>query len=235
MRAFLFDLDDTLFDHRYSTRVALDVVRGRLAPLGALTLDALEERHAVVLEQLHRRVLTGELTVDAARVERFRRLATMDGADARPEEIESAARAYRAAYLGARRAVSGAIDLLQALRPHGPIGIISNNVTAEQVEKAAVCGIDRHVDALVTSEEVGVAKPDPAIFQIALHRLGANASDTLMIGDSWTADIAGALATGLRAVWFNPLRRPRPDLALRVSEIHSWKPTLEIARTLLQC
>jgi len=235
MRAFLFDLDDTLFDHRHSTRVALDVVRERLAPLGTLSVEALEEQHAAVLEELHRRVLAGEMDVDAARLERFHRLVLMQGASVRPAEIEAAARAYRAAYVGARRAVAGAIQLLEALRPHGRTAVVSNNVATEQLEKAAVCGIDRHVDALVISEAVGVAKPDPAIFYIALERLGAQAVDAVMIGDSWGADIAGARAAGIRAVWFNPLRRPCPDPSLLSAEIHTWEPAAEVAQTLLAC
>jgi putative hydrolase of the HAD superfamily len=235
MRAFLFDLDDTLFDHRHSTRTALAVIRERLPSLAALAADALEEQHAVVLEELHQRVLTGHMDVDAARRERFKRLVNMQGADVTAQEIEEASRAYRAAYVAARRAVTGAVQLLETLHPYGRIEIVSNNVIAEQVEKAAVCGIDRHVDALVVSEAVGVAKPDPAIFHIALERIGAHAADGLMIGDSWNADIAGARAAGLRAVWFNPLRRPCPDAALISAQIHSWEPAPDVVERILSC
>jgi putative hydrolase of the HAD superfamily len=56
------------------------------------------------------------------------------------------------------------------------------------------------VDAVVISAEVGVAKPDPAIFHAALERLGANADDALHVGDSLEHDVAGARAAGLEAV-----------------------------------
>ena len=48
-----------------------------------------------------------------------------------------------------------------------------------------------------------MAKPDPRIFAIALERLGCAAADAVMIGDSWPADIEGARAAGVRAIWFN--------------------------------
>lgn len=235
MRAFLFDLDDTLFDHRHATRVALGEIRARLAPLAALGLDALEEQHALVLEELHLRVLAGDIDVDAARVERFRRLVSRQGGAVDEEAVAAAARAYRTAYVQARRAVTGAIELLQALRPYGRIGVISNNVEAEQVAKVATCGIDRHIDALIVSEAVGVTKPDPAIFAIALERLGARADEAVMIGDSWTADIEGARAAGIRAIWYNPFGRPCPDPARVVAEISGWEPAAEIAHRILRC
>lgn len=233
MRAFLFDLDDTLFDHRHSTRQALAVVRDRLAPLASLSTDALEEQHALVLEEFHRRVLTGEMNVDAARLARFRRLVQLQGGHAGDHEIEAAARAYRAAYIVARQAVRGAVQVLETLHRHGPIAVVSNNVLAEQVDKAAVCGIDRHVDALVISEEVGVMKPDPEIFRIALDRIGARPEEAIMVGDSWDADIAGARAAGIRAIWYNPLRRSCPEPALISAEIHAWEPTAEIVARIL--
>ena len=235
MRAFLFDLDDTLFDHRHSTRVALSVIRRRLVPLGALSMERLEEVHGLVLEEMHREVLTGAMSVDAARVARFRRLLELQGEAARDAEIEAAAQAYRTAYLEARRAVAGAVAVLRRLRPHGAIAIVSNNITAEQTDKIAVCGIRDHVDALVVSEEAGVAKPDPAIFRVALARLGASAEQAVMIGDSWHADITGALAAGIRAVWFNPQRRPCPDRDAIAGEIEAWEPADVVVERILRC
>jgi putative hydrolase of the HAD superfamily len=56
------------------------------------------------------------------------------------------------------------------------------------------------VDVVVTSAEVGAAKPDPAIFRAALERLGARAADAIHVGDSIEHDVAGAHAAGLEAI-----------------------------------
>jgi putative hydrolase of the HAD superfamily len=61
-------------------------------------------------------------------------------------------------------------------------------------------GLRRLVDAVVISAELGVAKPDPAIFRAALERLGADAAGAVHVGDSLEADVAGARAAGLEAV-----------------------------------
>ena len=60
------------------------------------------------------------------------------------------------------------------------------------------------MDAVIVSSDVGVAKPEPAIFQLALDRLGYLAQDTVFVGLSWQADMVGAMNAGLHAIWFNP-------------------------------
>jgi putative hydrolase of the HAD superfamily len=103
----------------------------------------------------------------------------------------------------------------------------------EQKEKLEFCRLAAHVDVLIVSEEAGLSKPDPGIFQMALDRLNVHAEDAVMVGDSWTADVAGARACGMRAFWFNPLRLPCPDPELGVAELHAWVPTADVARLLL--
>lgn len=235
MRAFLFDLDDTLFDHRYSTRAALAAIRERLAPLAEVEPDALEQQHAIVLEELHRKVLAGQMDVDAARRERFRRLVERYGGVPDLAAIDDACVAYRAAYIDARRPIPGALQVLDALRGEGRIAVVSNNVTAEQMQKLAACGLDRLLDAAVISEDAGVAKPAPEIFHIALARIGATAADAIMIGDSWSADILGARGAGVEAIWYNPLRHVCPDPALICAEIHAWEPRASAVKTILAC
>jgi len=129
--------------------------------------------------------------------------------------------------------MSGAQALLEAVRAKVPVAVVSNNLLQEQTEKLHYCGLAAHVDALIVSEEAGVSKPDPAIFTIALKALGVRADEAVMLGDSWSADIVGARAAGIRAVWFNPLRVPSPAPELEVPELYSLEPTAETLALLL--
>ena len=210
-RAVLFDLDDTLFDHAHCARTALDVVRGRHAGFSAISLDDLNRSHSTILETLHGDVAVGRVSLDQARAERFRRLFQTAGIDADEALSSATASAYRDAYLTARRPVDGAHALLTALHSHGRIAIVTNNLLNEQREKLRHCGLDGHIDALVASEEVGVSKPDPRIFEVALERIGARPEEAVMVGDSWENDILGAQAAGIRAVWFSPSEMESPD------------------------
>jgi putative hydrolase of the HAD superfamily len=100
--------------------------------------------------------------------------------------------------------------------------VITNNTVNEQKEKLATFGFAPHVDVLVTSEEAGVAKPDPQIFRIALERLGCEPYEAVMIGDAWVQDILGATSAGIRALWLNRhgLAHPDPAVAMQISCLH---------------
>ncbi len=231
LRAVLFDLDDTLFDHRHCAREALAAVHRTHACFAGLPFDHFERQHAEHLETLHLKVLAGETQIDEARVERFRRLFAAAGGDER--QAAAAAAKYRACYVAARQAVPGARALLTRLREHARIGVVSNNLLAEQREKMEQCGLDEYVDVLIVSEQAGMAKPDPRIFEIALARLDAAPQDALMIGDSWTADVEGARAAGIPAVWFNPAGAPSPNPSLGVRELRALQPVDRVVEQIL--
>jgi putative hydrolase of the HAD superfamily len=94
-------------------------------------------------------------------------------------------------------------DVLPALRELRAAGwalaVVSNwDVSLhERIEEAGLAPL---VDAVVSSAEVGAAKPDPAIFERALDLVGVAAADAWHVGDSVTEDVLGARAAGIRAV-----------------------------------
>lgn len=62
---------------------------------------------------------------------------------------------------------------------------------------------------MVISGEIGVAKPDPAIFEVALARANLTTNDVWHVGDSLSTDVAGAIAAGIKSVWLNRTGRSR--------------------------
>src|SRR5512132_4218318 len=115
VRAVLLDLDDTVFDHRHSSRSALQAVYRRHAAAAGMPFEQFAREHARILEQFHHEVLFGRIALDDARVERFRRLLDVAGVVADIEIARTAASMYREEYQAARRAVAGAAALLAAL------------------------------------------------------------------------------------------------------------------------
>lgn len=228
IRAVLVDLDDTLFDHQHCAREALAGVRRLHDCFTAVDAGTLERAHSRILEDLHRDVLAGRLDLHTARVERFRRLYLDAGVEAGAELAVETAAAYRERYLEARQAVEGAHDFLASVRTRAVVVIVSNNLLDEQQDKLRHCGLDRHVDGLVVSEEVGVSKPAPRIFEVALERAQVTAGEAVMVGDSWRNDVEGARAAGIRAVWFNRDGREAPDATVPV--IRSLEPSPQTLR-----
>ena len=231
-RVVLSDLDDTLFDHAHATRTAQRVVAEATPELAAWRPEDLERRHREVLDELHLEVLAGRLSVDEARIERFRRLLEEGGAPGSIALARQIARDYRHAYEIAWQAVPGAIDLLTALRRTGlPIVVVTNNIVLEQRQKLARVGLDRLVDVLVTSEEVGITKPSPGIFVEALARVRAGAEEAVMVGDAWSTDVEGARAAGVRAVWLNRFGAIAPDASIAM--LRSLEPVDAALRVIL--
>jgi putative hydrolase of the HAD superfamily len=218
----LCDLDDTLFDHDRATRDSLANLRRGHQVLTCWSLDELDARHRVLLETLHLEVLAGRLLIDDARRERFGRLLVQAGVDDATLAAEMAS-TYRTTYAANWHPVPGALDLLQAVRSEGhSVVIVTNNSVAEQQLKLERCGIGVCIDLMITSEEVGVSKPDRRIFEHALARVGAAASDAVMLGDAWATDVEGARAAGITPVWLNRTGRPSPDSS--IAELASLTP-----------
>jgi putative hydrolase of the HAD superfamily len=101
--------------------------------------------------------------------------------------------------------------VLARLRAGGArLAVVSNwDVSLHDVLERT--GLRPLVDAVVISAELGVAKPDPAIFRAALDRLGAGPDGALHVGDSLEDDVAGARAAGLEAVLVARNGAPAPE------------------------
>ena len=126
----------------------------------------------------------------------------------------------------------GAAELLSRVRRTGrQIAIVTNNTVVEQRLKLDRCRLTPLVDLLVTSEEVGISKPDPEIFHAALRRLNRAPADAVMLGDNWAADVEGARAAGIRAVWLNRSGEACPDPS--VAQLRSLEPVHEAFRSVV--
>ncbi len=98
----------------------------------------------------------------------------------------------------------GAIEVLEYLKAKYKLHIITNGFAEIQHHKIKKSGMQAYFTELITSESVGVKKPNPKVFHYALKKANALASDSVMIGDSLEADIQGAIRVGMKAIHFNP-------------------------------
>ncbi|WP_407539054.1 HAD family hydrolase [Deinococcus radiomollis] len=113
-----------------------------------------------------------------------------------------------------------ALDVLQELRRRRlKLGVVTNGWSEKQLQALGGLGLTHLFDDVVVSEAVGLRKPDPAIFRLALARLNVGASEALYVGDSPLNDVAGPQLAGMKAALFpggHPLpAHIRPDWTLR--------------------
>jgi HAD superfamily hydrolase (TIGR01549 family) len=93
--------------------------------------------------------------------------------------------------------------VLEALHGCYPLGLISNGLIEDQQQKIDAMALGDYFDVCVISEEVGMTKPAPEIFECALSALGVQPSAAIYVGDNPHHDVVGARGVGMRAVWLN--------------------------------
>ena len=97
----------------------------------------------------------------------------------------------------------GAIELLEVLKNRFRLHIITNGFDKVQQFKIENSGIESFFEFVFTAEKVGFKKPHPEIFIESLKTVNTTAEASIMIGDSFEADILGALNQGMQAIHFN--------------------------------
>ena len=100
--------------------------------------------------------------------------------------------------------VPGAVELLTFLKPNFGIHIVTNGFIEVQWIKLRKSGLDRFIDQVFISEEVGAKKPEARFFEVTLGKVNCTPVESLVIGDNLNTDIKGARDYGIDHVFYNP-------------------------------
>ena len=111
--------------------------------------------------------------------------------------------------------------ILRDLRGNYTLGLITNGVPDIQRSKIQGAGLEPHFKEIIISGEVGVGKPDPRIFEVALKRMAVPAEETAMVGNSLARDVIGAQRVGIRGIWLNRSGAEREEDCSPYAEIGS--------------
>jgi putative hydrolase of the HAD superfamily len=112
------------------------------------------------------------------------------------------------------RPYDDAVPALRALRQAGRRLVVASNWDCSLPGWLEPAGLLELVDGVVTSADVGAAKPDPLLFRRALELAGARASEAVHVGDSLDKDVHGARAAGIRAVLVLRAGEPPPGVGV---------------------
>ncbi|MBR6569023.1 MAG: YjjG family noncanonical pyrimidine nucleotidase [Clostridia bacterium] len=203
----LIDNDNTVMDFAAAEGKALrETLSAACLPTDEATVAAYERINSALWKALER----GETTQPALKVERFRQLLEYLQRDGDPVALGAAYAANLGNYADL---LPGAEDFIRAVHGWMKLALVSNGVSAIQRSRLAKCPLTPLFDAIVISEEAGVAKPDPRLLTIALEQLGCtDRAKAVMMGDSLSADIAAANNAGIDSIFFS-LRGTKGDAA----------------------
>ena len=199
-KAVIFDLDNTLYDYDRANLIA----RKHLAEMGADLLRVGVDKFLEAYDQANREVKShmGKSASCHNRMLYSQRTAEILGGrvlDVAPKLYD----AYWDKLLEVMELYPGARDFLAALKEKGvAVGICTDMTAHIQYRKLLRFELAPYVDAVVTSEEMGVEKPHAAMFHAALDKLKVSGGEAVYVGDSWERDIEGARNVGITPVWF---------------------------------
>lgn len=203
--AVLFDVDDTLCTYRRSVHELLDHAFEAVGVEPFFEASDYYDAYERYAEE-----------AEGVRDLRARCFAALAEAVGRDPEV---GRAVAAAYAAERdhsnvRALPGAVKTVERLRDeHGyAVGVVTNGAPGMQARKLDAVGLADAFGTVVHAGYDAPAKPSPDPFHAALSALDARPERAVHVGDSLSADVAGAHAAGLRSAWIADGREREPEL-----------------------
>ena len=210
-----FDADGTLFDYDAAEAMAL---RGAFERCALPFEPEFGPLYTEINAAIWRDFELGKISQQQLRTKRFDRLFAAVGLTADSAKFSR----HYLAILGAQTdLLDGAEGVVRALVGKIRMLLITNGLAEVQHPRFAAASIRDCFAEIVISGEIGLAKPDPAIFDFAFERIGRPAKErVLMVGDNLGSDILGGANYGIDTCWYNPEGTPNgqgvePDFEIR--------------------
>ena len=205
----LFDADNTLLDFDKDERQALIRV---LNEYGVPVSEENIKTYSKINQGLWKQFEKGEITKPELKKIRFALFFDAIGFDKNVDAFEINER-YLSFLSEGGNLLDGAKELCENLKSNGyDMHIVTNGVANTQKRRLTQSGILPFFTKLFVSETVGYQKPRKEFFDYVLNDIEEkDMSKILLIGDSLSSDIKGAVDSGIKCVWFNKEKTPLPD------------------------
>ncbi len=211
VKHIFFDLDHTIWDFdRNAEETLLELYEVyALKSLGVTSAQDFIAKYTENNHKLWAKYHLGQITKDTLRTERFS--STFIELGVLPAQVpQQFEEDYVQLSPKKTNLFEGATKVLAYLQQKYHLHIISNGFKETTLTKMDLSGLNPYFKNVIISEDVGVNKPDKAIFEYALNKAEAQLQESIMIGDSLEADIRGAQNFGMKAIFFNPNKVEKP-------------------------
>ena len=207
-----FDLDRTLWDFdKNSQDTLIQLVESfDLISRGIESPEKFINKYKIHNERLWDLYRVDKITKEELRTKRFRLVLEEYGINDN-QLAEDFGMAYVRESPLKTRLFPFAIEALSYLYKNYKLHIITNGFQEVQYIKLEKSNLKPYFKTILTSEEVGVKKPNPLIFEYALNNTGAKVEESIMIGDDLEVDIIGAKILGMEQVYFNPKKEKHQE------------------------
>ncbi len=228
VNALIFDLDDTITNFQETADIAFDIAFKDICEEHGVDIKALHEVYMGLFEDFYTLHLEGHVNLEEFRAYRFSRSFEIVGLPVEDDFLDLCVQ-FQHIYDQMLRTFPGTCEVLKELDEHFPLGLITNGPTDPQWRKINKVKLPRIMEVILVSGQLGISKPDPRIFDVALEGLRVAPEEALMVGNSLEHDHQGAINAGMRFVWANHFKKalpegwPKPDY-----EVHSFAELREL-------
>lgn len=223
IRTVIFDVDDTLYSFHHANEVAVDGLADYVKVHFGWSKENFLERQKAAMADI--RQYAGTSGGYRSRILRYQNILEAAGLPVSPHAMAMSS-IYQNLLLDNMIPEPGIAAFLQYLKDHHfRIGIGSDATAQQQFLKLDRLGFLPFFEFIVTSEEVGVEKPDPRFFKRCHQKCACNPNEVMFIGDNFEKDYIGAKNAGYYAVWYNPKRR---NNEIPVTELYHFAEASEL-------
>ncbi len=202
----LFDADHTLFDFNKSEYLALS---SALKELGCPHDDAVIERYSVINVKYWKMLERGEIDKVSLKLARFVEFGREYGFEDKAQALSDL---YMEKLAHESHLFDGALEMIETLAKNHRLFIITNGVKSTQDGRFSVSPITKYFEKIFISEVIGAEKPSKEFFDAVESGIdGYERSRAIVIGDSLSSDIRGAINAGIDCIWFNPRGKEAPE------------------------
>jgi putative hydrolase of the HAD superfamily len=234
-KAIFFDLHDTLVDTRKSYRESLkemlDLFLGRWSEVDDTKIENVLDPLLKALKRYPRQHYVKKgMSIQEYRHLRIKNVLEPIGIPVTREFSETLLQQWNRHYLDVSVLYPSVKNTLSALHRQIPIVIVSNGNAEVVHQRIKQLDLDKWApNTRVFTPTDGVRKPNPSIFHQVLKEMGVAPGECLFVGNSWKKDVKGALNVGMKAVWFNPHRKKKPE-GVFCYEIHSFDELIPLVQ-----
>lgn len=228
IKHIFFDLDRTLWDFESNSHSTLEELfyTFKLDEKGIPDADEFIRIYKAHNEKLWKLYRKGKILQKDLRRERFQRTLSDFGLKdfLFAEEIGEQ---YISICPKKNQLLPFAIEVLSSLSKQYKLHIITNGFKKVQHVKLEYANLTNYFDTIITSEQIGVMKPNPKIFEFALQTANAKSNESVYVGDDLEVDILGCQNCGIDGIYFNPTKeRHQEKVAFEITCLSQLKELL---------